>query len=104
MRNLTRPKVSCGKRSSGKSSRKAQPVAKPARVSSDKPASGKSSRKAQPVAKPASAMLESKNVEASRYESQLLAALQAVCEGDFSVRLPSDWSGLSAQIADTTVS
>ncbi len=30
----------------------------------------------------------------------LLAALQAVAEGDFSVRLPGDWTGLDGKIAD----
>src|SRR5581483_11887090 len=31
----------------------------------------------------------------------LLRALQAVRDGDFSVRLPGDWTGLSGKIADT---
>jgi signal transduction histidine kinase len=31
----------------------------------------------------------------------LLAGLQAMRDGDFSVRLPSDWTGLDGQIADT---
>ena len=33
--------------------------------------------------------------------SQLLTALQAVRDGDFSVRLPGDWTGLEGKIADT---
>ena len=32
---------------------------------------------------------------------RLLRALQSVREGDFSVRLPGDWTGLSGKIADT---
>ncbi len=32
---------------------------------------------------------------------ELLLALQAVRNGDFSVRLPSDWSGLGGKVADT---
>src|SRR5215472_14957159 len=32
---------------------------------------------------------------------QLLQALQAVRTGDFSVRLPGDWTGLTGKIADT---
>jgi hypothetical protein len=32
---------------------------------------------------------------------ELLRALQAVRDGDFSVRLPGDWTGLSGKIADT---
>ncbi len=32
---------------------------------------------------------------------ELLAALQAVRSGDFSVRLPSDWNGLAGRIADS---
>src|SRR6478672_8276889 len=31
---------------------------------------------------------------------ELLAALQAVGDGDFSVRLPGDWRGLDGKIAD----
>ena len=30
----------------------------------------------------------------------LLAALQAVADGDFTVRLPGDWTGLDGKIAD----
>ena len=33
--------------------------------------------------------------------SQLLTVLQAVQDGDFSVRLPGDWTGLEGKIADT---
>src|SRR5438132_12077530 len=33
--------------------------------------------------------------------SVLLAALIAMRDGDFSVRLPSDWTGLDGKIADT---
>src|SRR5258706_612231 len=33
--------------------------------------------------------------------NQLLLALQAVREGDFSVRLPCDWTGVDGKIADT---
>ncbi len=33
--------------------------------------------------------------------SELLRALQAVRNGDFSVRLPGDWTGLNGKIADT---
>ena len=33
--------------------------------------------------------------------TQLLRALQAVRDGDFSVRLPGDWTGLEGKIADT---
>src|SRR4029079_14043028 len=32
---------------------------------------------------------------------QLLNALQAIRDGDFSVRLPGDWPGLSGKLADT---
>ena len=32
---------------------------------------------------------------------ELLQALQAVRDGDFSVRLPGDWVGLEGKIADT---
>jgi hypothetical protein len=32
---------------------------------------------------------------------QLLLALQSVRSGDFSVRLPNDWSGIDGKIADT---
>src|SRR4029453_450776 len=31
----------------------------------------------------------------------LLSALQAMRDGDFSVRLPGDWTGLEGKIADT---
>src|ERR1043166_6910365 len=34
-------------------------------------------------------------------EKQLLAALSAFKRGDFSVRLPDDWTGLGGKIADT---
>ena len=34
-------------------------------------------------------------------QSELLRALQAVRDGDFSVRLPGDWTGLEGKIADT---
>ncbi|MEY2574096.1 MAG: hypothetical protein QOJ87_2309, partial [Verrucomicrobiota bacterium] len=34
-------------------------------------------------------------------EKQLLSALTAFKRGDFSVRLPDDWTGLSGKIADT---
>src|SRR6266508_5883876 len=33
--------------------------------------------------------------------SQLLAALMAFKRGDFSARLPEDWTGVSGKIADT---
>ena len=33
--------------------------------------------------------------------SALLRALQAVQDGDFSVRLPGDWTGIEGKIADT---
>ena len=33
--------------------------------------------------------------------SALLAAMQAVRDGDFSVRLPGDWTGLHGKLADT---
>src|SRR5688500_19767938 len=33
--------------------------------------------------------------------SALLGAMQAVRSGDFSVRLPGDWTGLHGKIADT---
>ena len=33
--------------------------------------------------------------------SALLGAMQAVRNGDFSVRLPGDWTGLHGKIADT---
>ena len=33
--------------------------------------------------------------------SQLLTALQAVRNGDFTVRLPGDWNGVEGKIADT---
>ena len=33
--------------------------------------------------------------------SALLGAMQAVKNGDFSVRLPGDWTGLHGKIADT---
>src|SRR4029077_14789825 len=32
---------------------------------------------------------------------QILRALQAVRDGDFSTRLPGDWTGLAGEIADT---
>ena len=32
---------------------------------------------------------------------QVLGALQAVREGDFSIRLPGHWSGIEGKIADT---
>ncbi|MGE5651440.1 MAG: hypothetical protein ACM34A_14700, partial [Bacillota bacterium] len=31
----------------------------------------------------------------------LLATLKALKKGDFSVRMPSDWTGLAGKIADT---
>ena len=31
----------------------------------------------------------------------VLAGMQAMCDGDFSVRLPGDWTGLEGKIADT---
>src|SRR4051794_31345600 len=34
-------------------------------------------------------------------ERQLLSALSAFRRGDFSVRLPDDWTGLAGKIADT---
>ena len=34
-------------------------------------------------------------------EKQLLSALTAFKRGDFSVRLPDDWTGLGGKIADT---
>src|SRR5688572_33120033 len=34
-------------------------------------------------------------------QKQLLAALSAFKRGDFSVRLPDDWTGLAGKIADT---
>jgi hypothetical protein len=33
--------------------------------------------------------------------SELLSALQALRDGDFSVRLPGDWTGIEGKIADT---
>src|ERR1700752_3349401 len=33
--------------------------------------------------------------------SALLSALQAVRDGDFSVRLPGDWTGIQGKVADT---
>ncbi|HZM69752.1 MAG TPA: HAMP domain-containing protein, partial [Candidatus Cryosericum sp.] len=33
--------------------------------------------------------------------SAILASLQTMCAGDFSVRLPGDWTGLAGKIADT---
>src|ERR1041385_727989 len=33
--------------------------------------------------------------------SELLSALKAVRKGDFSVRLPENWTGLSGKVADT---
>ncbi|HEX7045830.1 MAG TPA: response regulator [Burkholderiales bacterium] len=41
------------------------------------------------------------DAEASLDASRLLASLQAVRGGDFSVRLPGDWTGLAGKIADT---
>src|SRR5580765_3316905 len=35
------------------------------------------------------------------FKKQLLAALTAMRDGDFSVRLPSDWIGLDGKVADT---
>ena len=32
---------------------------------------------------------------------ELLRALQAIRDGDFSVRLPGDWTGMDGKIADT---
>ena len=34
-------------------------------------------------------------------QKELLSALQAVRNGDFSVRLPGDWAGIDGKIADT---
>ncbi len=39
--------------------------------------------------------------EAAVDARKLLRALQAVCDGDFSVRLPSDQTGLAGKVADT---
>ena len=33
--------------------------------------------------------------------SQLLIALQSVRQGDFTVRLPGDWTGVQGKLADT---
>ena len=33
--------------------------------------------------------------------TELLQALLALRDGDFSVRLPSDWTGLAGKVADT---
>src|SRR5687767_7073859 len=38
--------------------------------------------------------------EWAREQRALLMALQSVLEGDFSVRLPGDWIGISGKIAD----
>ena len=35
------------------------------------------------------------------FKRQLLATLGAVRDGDFSARLPSDWTGLDGKVADT---
>jgi methyl-accepting chemotaxis protein len=37
----------------------------------------------------------------SDHAGELLRALQAMRDGDFSVRLPGDWTGMSGKIADT---
>jgi methyl-accepting chemotaxis protein len=50
-----------------------------------------------PVIVPAENVDESARVDLR----QVLRALQAVREGDFTVRLPGDWTGLGGKIADT---
>src|SRR5690349_16926116 len=37
----------------------------------------------------------------SAHLSELLTAMQAVKDGDFNVKLPTDWTGLHGKIADT---
>jgi hypothetical protein len=37
----------------------------------------------------------------STHLSELLTAMQAVKDGDFNVKLPTDWTGLHGKIADT---
>src|SRR5207249_1742670 len=70
------------------------------KVSRYKSPSAKTSRKTPPVAKSSRTKLGNGNAETPRYEGQLITALQAVREGDFSVRLPDDWSGQAGQIAN----
>ena len=47
------------------------------------------------------ASLAKEGTEAALDRRQLLHALQSVRSGDFSVRLPGDWSGIDGKIADT---
>src|SRR5436853_6901440 len=42
-----------------------------------------------------------RGAEAALDARKLLRALQAVCDGDFSVRLPGDQTGLAGRVADT---
>src|SRR6185295_14010909 len=50
-----------------------------------------------PATSPVNGVAEDENVDLR----QLLRALQDVSDGDFSARLPGDWTGLSGKIADT---
>ena len=47
------------------------------------------------------ASLAKEGTEAALDRRLLLLALQSVRSGDFSVRLPHDWSGIDGKIADT---
>ena len=44
--------------------------------------------------------IQSPSVEFSRSRRELISALRKLRRGDFSVRLPSDWTGLAGKIAD----
>src|SRR5438046_10315175 len=43
---------------------------------------------------------EAIDLSGSDFKKQLLATLGAVRDGDFSARLPSDWTGLDGKVAD----
>ena len=57
------------------------------------------SRQSEPAVEPKSA--DAASSFAQSQVSELLHGLQAVRDGDFSVRLPGDWTGLEGKIADT---
>src|SRR5580693_763389 len=41
------------------------------------------------------------NADSDHFKKQLLATLKALYEGDFSIRLPADLTGLDGKVADT---
>jgi HAMP domain-containing protein/CheY-like chemotaxis protein/signal transduction histidine kinase len=57
---------------------------------------------AEPTSRPSKAEGNGSSLNGDRLnEKQLLAALSAFKRGDFSVRLPDEWTGLAGKIADT---